>query len=79
MGGVSSAVPSWAEPVEGGWVLRLHETLGRRGSAHIGLAGGVRGEPVDLLGHAIAGTKAMSEAVTLPVTPYQVRSVKFTR
>ena len=77
--GVSSAVPAWAEPVEGGWVLRLHETLGRRGNARIGIAGGVKGTPVDLLGQELAGAKSASDEVALPVTPYQVRSVKFTR
>ena len=75
--GVSSAVPSWAEPVEGGWVLRLHETLGRRGNARIGLAKGAKATPVDLLGQPLAGAKAASGEIALPVTPYQVRSVKF--
>ena len=77
--GVSSAVPAWAEPVEGGWVLRLHETLGRRGTARIGIASGAKGTPVDLLGQVPAGAKSASGEVTLPITPYQVRSVKFAR
>ncbi len=77
--GVSSVVPAWAEPVEGGWVLRLHETLGRRGALNVGLSSGVKGTPVDLLGQPLAGAKASGGGVALPVTPYQVRSVKFTR
>jgi alpha-mannosidase len=77
--GVSSAVPAWAEPVEDGWVLRLHETLGRRGALSVGLASGVKGTPVDLLGQPLAGAKTSGGEVALPVTPYQVRSVKFTR
>ena len=77
--GVSSAVPAWAEPVEGGWVLRLHETLGRRGALQVGLASDVKGTPVDLLGQPLAGAKTSGGEVALPVTPYQVRSVKFTR
>ncbi len=77
--GVSSAVPAWAEPVEGGWVLRMHETLGRRGALSVGLASGVKGTPVDLLGQPLAGAKTTGGEVALPVTPYQVRSVKFTR
>ncbi|MDF3057615.1 MAG: cytosolic alpha-mannosidase [Rariglobus sp.] len=77
--GVSSAVPAWAEPVEGGWVLRLHETLGRRGSLKMTLASGAKGRPVDLLNQPLDGTKAADGEVALAVTPYQVRSVKFTR
>ena len=77
--GLSSAVPSWAEPVDGGWVLRLHETLGRRGQARIGVAEGAKGAAVDLLGQPLEGAKAASCEVALSITPYQVRSVKFTR
>ena len=77
--GVSSAVPAWAEPVKGGWVLRLHETLGRRGALKVSLAPGAKGAPVDLLGRPLSNAKASAGAVALPVTPYQVRSVKFTR
>ena len=77
--GVSSAVPAWAEPVEGGWVLRLHETLGRRGALRVGLASGAKGAPVDLLGQPLANAKTTGGEVSLPMTPYQVRSVKITR
>jgi alpha-mannosidase len=77
--GVSSAVPAWAEPVEGGWVLRLHETLGRRGALKVGLSSGVKGTPVDLLGQPMAEAKVAGGEVAFPITPYQVRSVKFTR
>ena len=77
--GVSSAVPAWAEPVEGGWVLRLHETLGRRGALKVGVASGAKGTPVDLLNQPLADAKTTSGEVSLPITAYQVRSVKFTR
>jgi alpha-mannosidase len=77
--GVSSAVPAWAEPVDGGWVLRLHETLGRRGALKVALADGAKGTPVDLLNQPLPDAKAAGGEVSLPVTPYQVRSVKFTR
>ncbi len=77
--GLSSLVPAWAEPVEGGWVLRLHETLGRRGNARIGLAENAKGAPVDMLGQPIEGAKPTTGEVVLPITPYQVRSVKFVR
>ena len=76
---MSSAVPAWAEPVEGGWVLRLHETLGRRGQARLGVAAGVKGVPADLLNRPLADADVTSGEVALPVAPYQVRSVKFTR
>jgi alpha-mannosidase len=77
--GVSSAVPAWAEPVDGGWVLRLHESLGRLGNVKVGLAAGVKAAPVDLLGQPLEGAKSSAGEVALAVTPYQVRSVKFTR
>lgn len=78
--GLASLVPAWAEPVaNGGWVLRLHETLGRRGNARVALASGLAGELVDLLGKPLADAKVAAGEVALPVTPYQVRSIKFTR
>lgn len=72
--GVPSAVPAWAEPVEGGWVLRLHETLGRRGAVKLGLSAGAKAEPVDLLGRPQGDAKT-----PLAVAPYQVRSIKIAR
>ena len=77
--GTSSAVPAWAEPVEGGWVLRLHETLGRRGAVKVGLAAGYKGAPVDFMGQPAKGAKATDGNVALPITPYQVRSVRVVR
>ncbi|MFA6286429.1 MAG: glycoside hydrolase family 38 C-terminal domain-containing protein [Opitutaceae bacterium] len=77
--GVSSAVPAWAEPVNDGWVLRLHETLGRRGALKLCLASGVKGTPVDLLGQPLTGAETTVGEVALPITPYQVRSVKIVR
>ncbi len=39
--GGASLVPAWAKPLAGGgWVLRLHETLGRAGQAQLRLAPG---------------------------------------
>jgi alpha-mannosidase len=72
-------VPAWAEPVEDGWVLRLHETLGRRGAVKVGLAAGAKGMPVDLLGQPPAGAKTAGGELTLQITPYQVGSVKIVR
>ena len=69
--GLSSVVPAWAEPVVNGWVLRLHETLGRRGAVKIAADDGVRTTAVDMLG------RPQEDAGV--VTPYQVCSVKFAR
>ena len=77
--GVSSAVPAWAEPVDGGWVLRLHETLGRRGNLKVGVAAGAKAQPVDLLGQPVAKSAAAADELAVPITAYQVRSVKFVR
>jgi len=77
--GVSSAVPAWAEPVAGGWVLRVHETLGRRGALNVGATAGIKVAAVDLLGQAIKDGTLGGAGIALPVTPYQVRSVKFER
>ena len=39
--GGDSLVPAWAKPLaEGGWVLRLHETLGKSGTVTLDLASG---------------------------------------
>ena len=55
--GGPSLVPAWAKPLgpemHGGptrWVLRLHETLGRRGTARLLFDLGVTATPVDLKG-----------------------------
>ncbi len=79
LAGVGSAVPAWAEPVDGGWVLRLHETLGRRGAVKLALANGANAVPADLLNQPLADAKAATGELSLKVAPYQVRSVKFTR
>lgn len=51
--GGESLLPSWAQPDgQGGFVLRLHETGGRRGTAKVKLASGWTATAVDLLGRA---------------------------
>lgn len=77
--GLPSVVPAWAEPVEGGWVLRLHETLGRRGSIGLALADGAQAVPADLLNQVLPGSTASAGRLSLPVGPYQVRSVRIAR
>ncbi len=69
--GLSSAVPAWAEPLGKGWVLRLHETLGRRGSQALALADGVKGCEADMYGKPTGAAKSGEWTFT----PYQVRSV----
>ncbi len=52
--GGDSLLPSWAQPLgDGRWVLRLHETLGRRGTARLELAEGYTARAVDLLGRPV--------------------------
>ncbi|GAT31833.1 alpha-mannosidase [Terrimicrobium sacchariphilum] len=69
--GLSSAVPAWAEPLDKGWVLRVHETLGRRGTHALTLNEGTTGREADMYGKAV-DPLAVEE---LTFTPYQVRSV----
>ncbi|MDR1280918.1 MAG: alpha-mannosidase [Opitutaceae bacterium] len=75
--GAPSLAPSWAEPVEGGWVLRLHETLGRHGTARVRLAEGWKAEPVALDGASLGLPQA--GGIDLPFTQYKVLSVRISR
>ena len=73
--GGESLLPSWAQPLEGGsWVLRLHETLGRAGTARLQLAPGRRVEAMDLLGRSLPGISTPDGVITF--TPYQVISLR---
>jgi alpha-mannosidase len=69
--GGDSLVPAWAKPLSGTqWLLRLHETMGRRGEANLELADGWRTRRVGILdrpGPLFAGAVAFD--------PYQVVSV----
>ncbi|MEM7809554.1 MAG: glycoside hydrolase family 38 C-terminal domain-containing protein, partial [Planctomycetota bacterium] len=49
--GVPSVTAAWAKPEPDGWTLRLHETLGRRGTLTLRLADGVTATRTDLRGH----------------------------
>jgi alpha-mannosidase len=71
-----SLVPAWAEPLVGrAWRLRLHETLGRNGSARVLLAPGWKAKPVGLDGKAAAVW--VQEALSVPFGPYKVLTVEF--
>jgi alpha-mannosidase len=66
--------PCWAKPeAEGNWTLRLHEVLGRRGTAQLRLAAGWRTTPVDLRGHPIG---AESTDGKLDYRPHQIVSLR---
>lgn len=75
-GGLEDAptlLPSWAQP-EGSkrWVLRLHETRGRSGTAKLRLTPGWKARKVNLLGEPIAPALRGSR---LPYAPYEIISL----
>ena len=77
LAGGESLQPCWAKPArEGhGWILRLHETLGRRGVVRLRLAEGCRASLTDLReqpGAAVADGE-------VAFGPYQVVSVRIGR
>jgi len=73
-----SLAPSWAEPLaDGAWVLRLHETLGRNGTAVIRLADGWLAEPADFDGASLG--EARAGQLFLPFTQYKILSVRIRR
>ncbi len=75
--GTPSAVPSWAEPLEGGaWALRLHETLGRRGRATAAPAAGWSVAPADVYGKPHLTS---ADAAAARVEPYGLLSLRFAR
>ena len=68
--GGSSLVPSWAQPLDDGcWLLRLHETLGRRGEASIQLAPGY-----SLCAVGVGDTIGRKTSSRIVFKPYQVLS-----
>ena len=72
-----SLQPCWAKPaLDGhGWILRLHETLGRRGIARLRLAGGFRASLTDL--REQPGAAVENGEITFG--PYQLVSVRIVR
>ncbi len=65
--------PVWAQPLSPGrWVLRLNETLGRRGSTRLHLAEGWRASLVDLRGLPVDGGKTID---AVAYGPYGLVSV----
>lgn len=73
--GGDSLVPAWVKPLGGGsWVLRLHETLGKRGSARLVLAPEFTAHLVDLNDDPLP--KGGVRGGTIHYTPYALISVK---
>ncbi|MBI5381825.1 MAG: alpha-mannosidase [Opitutae bacterium] len=69
--------PVWAKPAgRDRWVLRLNETLGRRGRARVQLAPGWRASLVDLREKPVNGGRAMT---TLAFQPYALLSLLIER
>ncbi|RZS58590.1 alpha-mannosidase [Sphaerotilus mobilis] len=69
--------PVWAQPLSPGrWVLRLNETLGRRGSTRLQLAEGWRASLVDLRGLPVDGGQAID---AVAYGPYGLVSVLIER
>ncbi|MEQ9460358.1 MAG: glycoside hydrolase family 38 C-terminal domain-containing protein [Phycisphaeraceae bacterium] len=72
--GLSSVIPSWAQPEPGGGLtLRLHETLGQRGWIELNLAGKTW-NLTDLAGTPT--TEPTTNPCVVEVKPYQIISVR---
>ena len=72
--GVESVVPCWAKPATDGkgWILRLHETMGRRGRVTVRLAEGLAAFQTNL-----AEEKTSAKPIRhLAVKPYEVISLR---
>ena len=72
--GMESVVPCWAKPAADGkgWILRFHETMGRRGKIRLRLADGLKAYKTDL-----SENKSDAKPVRdLTVTPYELLSFR---
>jgi alpha-mannosidase len=71
LSGGESLIPAWSKPLaEDGWILRLHEVLGRSGSMQLELAEGWSAERTDL--SELPGEKVESD---LSFRAYEIVSV----
>jgi alpha-mannosidase len=69
--------PTWAQPLSPGrWVLRLNETLGRRGQVRVQLAEGWRATQVDLRALQVGDGREVEQ---LAYTPYALLSLLIER
>lgn len=70
-----SLVPVWVQPLDdGGFVVRLNETMGRRGSCKVLLREGAKIEAVDLQGNPLSGVTIRSNRMSF--TPYALIGLK---
>ncbi len=70
--GGDSLIPAWAKPLDNGaWILRLHEVLGRSGTAHLVLADGWTAERCNL-----AETECGDCGPDIGFRPYEIVSVR---
>ena len=77
LSGGESLIPYWAMPLgEKGWVLRLHETLGRSGEAYINLEAGFNAYRTDVYGNSPENSAPLS---LVEFKPYEVISVLITQ
>ena len=81
LGGLGSLVPSWVQPHEDGFTLRLHEADGGRGRAELSLTAPARRvELIDFLGRKVGALPRLDPTSwALPYAPYQILSVRVTR
>ncbi|MCC5804820.1 MAG: alpha-mannosidase [Opitutales bacterium] len=76
--GGDSLIPAWAKPLaDGSWVLRLHETLGKRGQARLRLASGLSAHLVDLEDEPVPGGNLRGG--TVEFTPYSLLGVRIVK
>jgi len=78
--GGDSLIPAWCKPQpsdssESSYILRLHETLGRRGTAKLHLSHGFKSKAVDLNNHLIKELPENHEGFEIDFEPYQIISV----
>jgi alpha-mannosidase len=75
--GGESLIPCWAKPATDGrgWILRLHETLGWRGSATLKLSEGCKAYPTNLSESSVS-RKAVRK---IDFQPYQILSFRIVR
>ena len=80
--GGDSLTAAWAKPSSGGdgFTLRLHETLGRRGTAELELEPGLSAQRVDLRGSRLPKAETLhGPRVSVPFRPYEIVSLRITR
>ncbi|MCF7837087.1 MAG: alpha-mannosidase [Candidatus Marinimicrobia bacterium] len=73
--GAPSVAAAWAQPLgPGAWILRLNETLGRRGLLELELEPGWQADIVDLSGRPLPGIRQPDGR--LAITPYALIGVR---